>query len=132
MGRITLQNRIYDSIFQDPDNGDLETVRTTAKGQFSVQGMNSLKTTCMQITDVETKLPSDPYDNRKSMTIYVLSGGTLYLGNIGVTADNALGNNAGIPVFENSTWNVDFASQTDIYGIAETGKTLLIKIVEYA
>lgn len=100
---------------------------------FSVQGMNAFKTTCMEVTDTAIKLPAIAFNNRKSMSVYILSGGTLYHGpSSSVTADNAIGNTAGIPAAISTSFNVDFAGDVDVYGIAETGETILIKIVEYA
>ena len=114
-------------------NDDNEViVRTTAEGSFVPSGMSSLLYKAFDVTSTEVLLTAG-ISNRKSMTIYNLSStDTLFIGNTGVGAHNDVGTVGGIPVFPNSTINLDFAGTINIYGIAETGKTIRVKIAEYA
>lgn len=109
-------------------------VRVTGQFDVTPAGLRlHFRTTTMMITDVETALPATPLGSRNAMTITNLSTtDTLYIGESGVTADRVLGTTAGEEVGPNSGFNVDITNEIILYGICETGKSILVKVTELA
>lgn len=107
----------------------------TLTGDFTPSGLKTAgRITTMNVTDTVTLLPTTNLTARNSLSITNLSAGdTLYVGfsNL-VTADRTLGTNAGWEVGPNEGLNFDITDDIDIYGIAEAGKTVLVKIMELA
>lgn len=103
-------------------------------GTFTQSGLQTaLKTTCMNVTDIATKLPVTPLANRNALSITNLSGSdTIYVGNSDVIAGDVIGNLSGWPVGPNEGFNLDITDDIEIYGIADAGKTIKIKIIELA
>lgn len=101
---------------------------------FTSPGLTqSIKTTTMNVTDVATALPAAPLLNRNAIAIVNLHATeTLYIGNATVTADRAIGNTAGWEVPPQEGFNLDVTDTIVLYGIAEAGETILVKIMEIA
>lgn len=107
-------------------------IRTSATGTFSLTGLNNaIKVTTMQVTDTETALPVVALTNRNSIIIHNTDTvETLYIGATGVTANRTLGTNAGLEVNAQSYFNIDITEDIILYGIVESGKTIVVKITE--
>lgn len=103
-----------------------EPLGTTASGLA-----NDFVTTTMNVTDIAAPVPASALSSRVALTITNLDGvETLYLGKSTVTADRAIGTTAGWEVGPNESFNVDISDALVLYGIAEAGKTILIKVLE--
>lgn len=114
---------------------DVNILAGSITGEFHQTGLNVAgKNTTMYVTDTATKLPAVALSLRNSMGVTNLSPtATLYLGfSTAVTADRAVGNNAGWEVGPNEGFQLDIRDNIPLYGIAETGQTILIKIMELA
>ena len=107
---------------------------TTATGTFSFSGLkDSFRITTMDVTDSATLLPAVALTNRNALSIANLSGAdTLYIGKNTVTADRVTGTTSGWEIGPNENMNLDITDDIVIYGIAEAGKTIQIKIFEIA
>ena len=118
----------------DDANPTRFALRTSATGTFSLTGLNNaLRVTTMNVGDTETALPATALSNRNSIIIHNTdTTNTLYIGPTGVTADQALGTTAGLEVGPQSYFNIDITEDIVLYGIAETGNTLLVKVTEVA
>lgn len=93
----------------------------------------SIKTTTMTVTDVATALPAVPLVNRNAMSVVNLDAAeVLYIGNATVTANRVIGTTAGWEIPAQEGFNLDVTDSIVIYGIAEAGKTILVKILEIA
>lgn len=92
------------------------------------------KVTTTTVSDTAAAIPTTSLSNRKSISIVNLSTtDTIYLGPANtVTADRTVGALAGWEVAPDETINFDFKDSIIIYGIAETGKSALIKVLEVA
>ncbi len=120
------------SIYEDSTDGKTYR-RTTAKGEFKPEGMTEWRITTLEVTSSQTPLPSTAFTDRRSLTVFNASeSDVLYIGSTGITADRVLGTTAGWEIQPNSSINIDFAADVTIYGIAESGKTILVKIMEIA
>lgn len=114
---------------------DVNIIGGSVTGEFTQTGLFVAgKNTTMNVTDVATALPTTPLSGRNSMAITNLStSDTLYIGfSTSVTADRALGNNAGWEIGVSEGFNIDIQDNIIIYAIAETGKTIKIKVMELA
>ena len=119
------------------DENDYVQVRTSAKGTFTPQGLKTaLLTTTQEIGSTAVALPATVLANRNSLIIHNKSTvDTLYVGNSNVTADTPVSFpdiTWGTEIPPNSFLNWDVASAITLYGRAETGKTILVKITEIA
>jgi len=56
----------------------------------------------------------------------------LYVGPSNVTADNVVGTTSGHEIFPGETFAIDIQDDIILYGRAETGKTIRVKITEVA
>ena len=120
------------SIYEDSTDGKTYR-RTTAKGEFKPEGMTDWRITTLEVTSSQTPLPSIAFTDRRSLTVFNASEtDVLYIGSIGVTANRVIGTTAGWEIQPNSSINIDFAADVTIYGIAESSKTILVKIMEIA
>lgn len=107
-------------------------IRTSAEGTFIPSGMSDFRITTMDITDTASKIPAVALTDRKSLSIINLNTtDSIYLGKSDVTADSITGTTSGWPIFPNSVHNIDFSGGIDVYGRAESGKTVQIKVIEY-
>lgn len=104
------------------------------EGSFSPSGLRTaFKITTMNVTDTASAMPASPLTDRNALVIHNLDTlETLYLGNSGVTADRTLGTDAGYEIQPGSFFNFDITDDIIIYGIAESGKTIKIKVLEIA
>ena len=109
-------------------------LRTSGTGTFSPTGLNTaIKITTMDIGDTETLLPISALDGRNSFLIRNFDTvETLYVGPTGLTADNVIGTTSGWDVPKNSYLPMDVTNNVPLYGIAPTGKTIRVKIMELA
>lgn len=93
------------------------------------------KVTTFEVTDVETKLPPVPLRDRNFMVLVNKSiSDDIYVGKTGVVAGNAIGTTSGMDVPASETFNIAIKGnvEVELYGIAETGKTVLVKVIEVA
>lgn len=112
---------------------ELRVTTDSVSGTFSPTGLTKgLLVTTMTITDVAVKLPLSALLKRNAISIQNKGIEMLYLGNANVTADSVEGITSGWEVFAKSYMNFDITDDIEIYGICETGKTVLIKILELA
>lgn len=108
---------------------------STVTGEISVSGLRiGGRNTTMNVTDTATKLPAVPFPDRNSMSITNLSGiDTVFIGfDSSVTADRVIGITSGAELGPNEGMNFDLTDEVEIWGITETGKTVMIKIMEVA
>lgn len=92
---------------------------------------NSFRTTTMNISDVAAPIPALPLTDRNSLSIANLDEQeTVYIGDLNVTADRGIGNTAGWEIGPGETLNFDVKDTIILYGRAEAGKTILIKVLE--
>ena len=116
-------------------NDDNETiVRTSATGEFSLQGLsNDLQITTFNVGDTEVKLPPSPLSGRNFLIIVNKSTvDTLYIGKSGVVAGDALGTTSGFEIPAGESFNIAIkdVAAVELYGIAQAGKTILVKAFE--
>lgn len=114
---------------------DVNVISGSISGEFTPTGLKVQgKMTTVDITDTASAIPSIALSQRNSLSIANLSTiDTLYIGfSSSVTADSSLGNNAGWEVGPSEGFNIDIQDDIVIYGIAETGKTIRVKIMELA
>lgn len=106
----------------------------TITGEFTPTGLHvAIFVTTKDITDTATPLPTTPYPDRNSMVVHNKSmTDTLYIGPATVTADNVIGTTSGHEVGPGETFAVDIRDDIVLYGRAETGKTIRVKITEVA
>jgi hypothetical protein len=89
--------------------------------------------TTMTVTDVAAALPATNLTLRNAVAITNLDvAETLYIGKATVTANRAAGTTAGWEVGPGETFQVDITDSLSLYGRAEAGKSILIKILEVA
>lgn len=120
----------YKKLLVDGDGNLL----TSATGEFSLTGLSvAIKTTTMNVGDTATAIPATPLTGRNSITIVNYSTTEiLYIGNITVTADRVVGITSGYEVNPGEGFNLDITEDIVLYGRAETGQTILIKVTEVA
>ena len=92
---------------------------------------NDFKITTMDITDTETAIPVTPLTDRNAMSIFNMSTtDTLYIGKTGVVASDAIGVTSGWEIGPQESFNSDVKDTIIFYGIAASGKTIRLKIME--
>ena len=106
--------------------GSVDTTPQGIAGPFLI--------TTMQVGDTATALPASPLTDRKAFAIANLSEvNTLYVGPTNsVVASRALGTSAGWEIGPGETANFDYDDAVSVFGIVESGKTIIIKIFESA
>lgn len=129
-----IQDKFRDVIFNDPTNNNLDTMRTTAKGTFSPTGLSTdWIITTLDVTDTATLLPATALVGRNALSIYNTSETDfVFIGKSNVTADNVVGTTSGWDLPPKGYMNFDVKDNISIYAIAETGKTIRVKIMELA
>lgn len=92
---------------------------------------NDFRTTTMLIGDVAASIPATPLSDRNSLSIANLDlAETLYIGDSNVTADRVVGITSGWEVGPGETLNFDVKDTIIIYGRAESGKSIMVKVLE--
>lgn len=92
---------------------------------------NDFRITTMNVTDVAAPVPATALAARVALSITNLDAAEiLYVGKSTVTANQALGITAGWEVGPGESFNIDIGSTLILYGRAEAGKTILVKILE--
>lgn len=87
----------------------------------------------MSVGDTELALPVIPLTDRNSIIIHNKSGTEkVYIGKTGVTADTIVGTTSGWEIPANSYYALDVKDTIAIYGICESGKTAIVKVMELA
>lgn len=128
-----IHDRVRGTIFNDPDNLDLHTVRTTAKGTFSQTGLkNGGRNTTLDVGDTATAMPV--FSSRNALSIHNTSETEiLYVGfDTSVTADSVIGTTSGRQVGPGQILNFDATDNISLYAVAETGKTIRVHVMELA
>jgi len=122
--------------FLGDDNDDVavRTVVSSGNLEFTFSGLSeAIKITTLDVTDTATALPATPLNNRNSISIRNLDNTeTLYIGDINLTADAVNGTTSGWEVPPQESLNFDIANDVTVYGRAETGKSIKVKILEMA
>lgn len=92
---------------------------------------NSFRTTTMLIGDTAIPIPAAALTDRNSLSIANLdSAETLYIGDINVTADRVVGTTSGWEIGAGETLNFDVKDSIILYGRCETGKSIMVKVLE--
>lgn len=114
--------------------GDFQEYQIRTTGTFSLSGLqNGWLPTTLMISDVAAPLPAVALTNRNSIIILNRSStDSLYIGNIDVTADSVVGATSGWEMLPNSYFATDVKESIVIYGIAPTGKTIKVQVLEVA
>lgn len=112
-------------------------VRTSATGTFSWSGLSTaMLTTSIQLGDTAQALPASALSGRNSLVIFNTSStDSIFIGGSSVTADTPVSfpdYTWGQEIPPRSFWNVDLAGAIVVYGRCQTGKTVIVKITEYA
>lgn len=105
------------------------------EGTISFSGLQiGFTTTTLIVGDTVTALPATVLPMRNSIVITNKSTTeTLYIAdNLLVTADSVVGTTSGHEIPPGEAFNVDLAGDVIIYGVAPTGKTILVKVTELA
>jgi hypothetical protein len=111
---------------------DGSTVEVT--GAFSLSGLNTaIETTVLEIGDTASPIPGTSLTSRNAMSFVNLSEtDTLYIGDSDVEANRTVGGKGGWEVLPGETFNIDITDGITLYGISESGKTILVKVLEVA
>lgn len=106
----------------------------SATGEFTMSGLSeAIRTTTMTVGDTATALPATALANRNSITIVNYSATEiLYIGGPTVTADRVIGITSGYEVNPGEGFNLDITEDIVLYGRAESGQSILVKITELA
>lgn len=119
-----------------PDVGlDVNLIGGVVSGHFTQTGLQTAgKVTTMLITDIATTLPAVAFTGRNTLSLTNESGAdTLYIGfSNSVTADSVVGFTSGWEIRPNEGFSLDITDSIFIYGIAATGKSIKVKIMELA
>lgn len=107
---------------------------TRATGEFTMSGLRTaMRTTTMDVSDVTVAIPAIPLLERNAISINNLSTtDKLYIGNTDVTADTVNGTTSGWEIGPGENMNLDITEEIVIYGRAETGKSVKLKVFEIA
>ena len=122
--------RYSPNVVEVGDDG-LKRLRTSATGTFSFSGLSeALKITNTTIGDTATAIPLTALTNRNSMIIFNKSTTlSLFIGNSDVTDS---GTDEGWIIDPESYFSLDVANEIVIYGLAPSGETVDVKILEFA
>jgi hypothetical protein len=133
-----LEDREHDKFTLNKNNDTaVRTVTEISGGTIDTvpSGLNEgFRVTTMNVTDVAGAIPPTALANRNAISIVNLDEAeTIYCGpTLGVTADRSLGTTAGFEVGPNESFNLDVTDVISIFAIAESGKTVKIKVLEIA
>lgn len=99
-----------------------------------LSGLNvAMKITTMNVTGTAGKVPLTPLAARNAIAVSNLSpGDTIYVGPSNVVAGRGIGTTAGWEVGPGETFNLDITENIELYAVAETGVTVLVKVLELA
>lgn len=87
----------------------------------------------ISIGDTELALPVLPLTDRNSIIIHNKSATEkVYIGKTGVTANTVVGVTSGWEIPASSYYALDVKDTIAIYGICESGKTAIVKVMELA
>lgn len=87
----------------------------------------------MSVGDVALALPIIPLADRNSIIIHNKSTtDKIYIGKSNVTADTVVGITSGWEMLPNSYYAIDVKDSIVIYGRCETGKSVIVKVMELA
>lgn len=113
---------------------DVNVLGGVLTGEFVQTGLNvAIKVSTFTVGDVEQSLPATALSGRNSMVITNLDPvETLYIGPTGVTADRVIGTTAGHEINAGEAFNIDIQDDITLYGIVESGKSILVKVTEVA
>ena len=94
----------------------------------------SIRITTLEITDTASLLPATALTNRNSMEIYNTdTSNSIWIGpSNSVTADCVVGTTSGKEISSGSYWNIDITDDIVLYGIAKSGNTVKIQVMEVA
>lgn len=129
LGANQVLKRVFDEM--------LEALRVTGSftGEFSPSGLHvAFKVTTMDVVDSSASpLPAIPLVGRNSLVVHNKSTmDILYVGSSTLTADNVIGTTSGHEVNPGETFAIDIQDDIILYGRAETGKTIRVKVTEIA
>lgn len=125
-------------IFRDVHDFSLHLLRVgivgSVTGEFTTSGLSqTIKVTTLDVGDTESALPATALAERNSMLILNTSTtDTLYIGPTGVTADSVVGTTSGHEIAPENSFAIDITDGITLFGIAETGKTIRVKVTELA
>ena len=133
LGANQVLRRVFDEI--------LNALRVTGSvtgsftGTFTPSGINiAIQTKTIDVDDTAGQaLPATPLTDRNSMVVHNKSTtDVLYVGPSTVTADSVIGSTSGHEVYPGETFAIDIKDSVILYGRAETGKTIRVKVTEIA
>jgi len=103
-------------------------------GTFTFSGLSTeVKVTTLDVPDTEVALPATALSGRNSLSILNTDGvETLYIGPTGLTADNIAGTTSGDEIGPGNKFAIDITDSITLYARAEAGKTIRVKVSEYA
>lgn len=122
-------NREYYLKVKNPDGQPLDF-----SGEFVFAGLSqAIKVTTMEVMDTPTLIPSLALMDRNSISIQNKSSTEiLFLGPFSVEANSTIGGNGGWEVPPQEAFNFDVKNVIPVYGIAPSGKTIIVKVLEMA
>ena len=131
LGANQVLKLVYDEI--------LEALRVTGAlavtGEFTPSGLHiAFKVTTLDVTSAAAlPLPAVALVGRNSLVVHNKSTlDILYVGPASLTADNVIGITSGHEVNPGETFAIDIQDDIILYGRAETGKTIRVKVTEIA
>ena len=104
-------------------------------GSFTPSGLTKeIKVTTLQVGDSAVKLPATPLTDRNTLSIFNKSSTvTIYIDDENtVTADSTIGGTGGWEVLPNERLNIDIKNAIELWAIAPTGQTAIVKLLEVA
>jgi hypothetical protein len=132
---LTNDPNLYETDGVDAQGRGKPRMRTTMPDiDVEFSGLSKdFKITTIEITDTPSKIPPDPLDDRNSLTFRNLSETEiLFFGKSDVEAVRTVGGKGGYEVPPTDGFNTDIKNNLELYGVAETGKTIIVKVLETA
>lgn len=113
---------------------DVNVIAGAMTGEFTQTGLRTaIKITTMTVGDVATPIPAVPLTGRNSLVVTNYHATEiLYVGPSNVTANRVVGTTSGHEVNPGEGFNLDIQDDIILYGRAEAGETILIKVTELA
>lgn len=133
VGRTGNPNDDNKNSFVNDSNGDVaRNVTFSGDINSSPSGLrNGFRITTMDVADTEIALPVIPLTDRNAFSVFNMSfTDTLYVGETGVQASDAIGTTSGWEIGPRESFNSDIKDTIIFYGIAASGKTIRVKILE--
>jgi len=121
----------------DSDDILLVNIRSgtvSVSGSVSTSGLTTeIKVTTLDITDTAGALPATALTDRNALSVHNKHATeTLYIGPATVTADSSTGTTSGWEVGPGAFVSFDITDSIILYGRAESGQTIQVKITEIA